>query len=73
MKWAHLFDLLIEAGHSHRDIPGYTWAQFTAYLRAANRRKAEARRFQLMANALGFGGGDGLKSALQALEGDDDD
>lgn len=47
---------------------GYTWAQFSGYLRAANRAKRERQRAEMLASAIGFAGGDALKRALAALD-----
>lgn len=46
----------------------YTLGQFESYLMLAQAREREAMRWSLVATALGFGGGDGLKKALKALE-----
>lgn len=46
----------------------YTLDQLEVYLNMAQRRVKEAMRWQLIAPALGFAGGEGLKKALKALE-----
>lgn len=47
---------------------GYTLRQFNAYLELAQERQRADMRWALLAPALGFNGGDGIKKALKALE-----
>lgn len=46
---------------------GYTWAQFTQYLRLAQAREAERRAADLVVANHAFAGGDGAKKLLQDL------
>jgi hypothetical protein len=46
---------------------GYTWAQFTQYLRLANAREAERRAADLVVVNQAFAGGDSARKLLQDL------
>ena len=65
--WASSFDSLIEAGHRHAEIMGYTWAQYWAYRSQAARRKAAQQRDQLVLINHAMAGGKGAADLLKAL------
>lgn len=46
---------------------GYTWAQFSGYLRLARRRRARHELHQFVAMTNAFGGGDQAKKLHEQL------
>ncbi len=46
---------------------GYTWAQFTAYLRLARAERARQRLDQVVDSSHAFAGGDGLRNLAKRL------
>lgn len=46
---------------------GYTWRQFTAYLKLARQERARRRIDQLVDNSNAFAGGESARKLLKAL------